>query len=80
MRAKEEAHSSLVKTNSETFRLSNDGRFPVKVSLAFENQPQVRVVLRGTTNSVVMYENKLGLLVWSSRISRHQLSLKLSEQ
>lgn len=45
VRAKEEVHSSLVKTNSETFRLSNDGRFPVKVSLAFENQPQVRVLL-----------------------------------
>lgn len=45
VRAKEEAHSSIVKTNSETFRLSNDGRFPVKVSLAFENQPQVRITI-----------------------------------
>lgn len=40
-RAKEEAHATLVKTNAETFRLSNDGKFPVKVSLAFEKQPQV---------------------------------------
>lgn len=40
-RAKEEAHVTLVKTNAETFRLSNDGKFPVKVSLAFEKQPQV---------------------------------------
>lgn len=51
VRAKEEAHSSLVKTNSETFRLSNDGRFPVKVSLAFENQPQVRLTVHGCDNS-----------------------------
>lgn len=42
LRAKEEAYAALVKTNSETFRLSNDGRFPAKVSLAFEQQPQVR--------------------------------------
>lgn len=42
VRAKENTYSALVKTNSETFRLSNDGRFPVKVSLAFEDQPQVR--------------------------------------
>lgn len=41
LRAKEEAHAALVKTNSETFRLSNDGRFPAKVYLAFEKQPQV---------------------------------------
>lgn len=42
VRAKEEIYATLVKTNSETFRLSNDGRFPVKVSLAFEDQPQVK--------------------------------------
>lgn len=45
VRAKEQIYSTLVNTNSETFRLSNDGRFPVKVSLAFEDQPQVNVRL-----------------------------------
>lgn len=44
VRSKEQMYADLVKTNSETFRLSNDGRFPVKVSLAFEDQPQVNVV------------------------------------
>lgn len=34
-------YGALVKTNSEIFRLSNDGRFPAKVSLSFKEQPKV---------------------------------------
>lgn len=37
----EERHAALIKTNAETFRLTNDGRFSTRVSLAFENQSQV---------------------------------------
>lgn len=51
VRAKEQIYSALLETNSETFRLSNDGRFPVKVSLTFENQPQVK----GTTRTSDRY-------------------------
>lgn len=40
--AMEEEHGALVKTNADTFRLSNDGRFAAKVSLAFEKQSNVR--------------------------------------
>lgn len=43
LRAKGEAHEALVKTNSETFRISNDGRFPTRVSLAFEDQVKLFV-------------------------------------
>ena len=40
-RTKQEAHGALVKTNAEIFRLSNDGRFPAKVSLSFAEQSKV---------------------------------------
>lgn len=67
IRAKEEAHASLVKTNSETFRLSNDGRFPVKISLAFEEQPQVEPCSRSTTPCVVTETNRGVKLVVNRR-------------
>lgn len=41
---RDERHAALVKSNSETFRLSNGGRFPARVSLMFESQLQVRAV------------------------------------
>lgn len=41
LRAREQIHETLLETNSETFRLTNDGRFPVKILLAFEKQQQV---------------------------------------
>lgn len=45
---KEELFAALLKTNADTFRLSNDGRFPAKVSLAFEKQAQVKQIeIRG---------------------------------
>lgn len=43
--AKEDAFEALVKTNAEVFRVSNDGRFPATVSLAFEGQTQVKGLL-----------------------------------
>ena len=42
LRTQEEAVEALRKTNSEVFRLSNDGHFPVKASMAFEQQWQVQ--------------------------------------
>ena len=41
-RARQEAYGALVKTNAEIFRLSNDGRFPAKVSLSFAEQSKVK--------------------------------------
>ncbi|CAM9160782.1 unnamed protein product, partial [Discosporangium mesarthrocarpum] len=40
-KAKEEAHAALVSTNAETFRITNNGRFPARVALAFE-QPHAK--------------------------------------
>lgn len=83
-RAAQEAYVALVKTNAEIFRLSNDGRFPAKVSLSFAEQSKVRTRRKKTRRrlaNVSLRRNRAIYLVGviAPRVTRSQASFPLEK-
>ncbi|CAM9169791.1 unnamed protein product [Choristocarpus tenellus] len=70
IRAEEEAHRALVKINAEIFRISNNGRFPAHVMLAFDKS-QTTSLDCGAGESVSSNSDGDHLSPPSNKVQRH---------